>query len=156
MKLQGKIALVTGAGSDIGQAVTLLFTREGARVIAVDKSTEWLQKRLRDLAELDRLVEALPLDVTDEAMVKTGGSRRKRIGINRKGIKRLVKLMEAVKGILVVQRTSLLISTRFAWKLPILRFFTQEDGGKRLLIQQGEAFPLVFGRLLRKPLLIPH
>ena len=103
MKLQGKIALVTGAGSDIGQAVTLLFTREGARVIAVDKSTEWLQKRLRDLAELDRLVEALPLDVTDEAMVKTGGSRRKRTGINRKGIKRLVKLMEAVKGMFLGQ-----------------------------------------------------
>src|SRR5262249_33701844 len=64
--------------------------------------------------------------------------------------------MEAVQVILVVQRISLLISTRFAWKLQIIRFFTHENGGKRLPVRQGKAFPLVFGRLLRKTRVTQH
>jgi meso-butanediol dehydrogenase / (S,S)-butanediol dehydrogenase / diacetyl reductase len=38
MKLAGKIALVTGAGSGIGQAIAVLFAAEGARVGVADFS----------------------------------------------------------------------------------------------------------------------
>ena len=34
--LDGKIALVTGGGSGIGQATALVFAREGAKVVVAD------------------------------------------------------------------------------------------------------------------------
>src|SRR3954471_4720101 len=37
-RLEGKSVIITGAGSGIGRAASLLFSKEGARLIAVDRS----------------------------------------------------------------------------------------------------------------------
>ena len=38
MKIENKVALITGAASGIGRAASLLFAREGARLVCVDKA----------------------------------------------------------------------------------------------------------------------
>jgi NAD(P)-dependent dehydrogenase (short-subunit alcohol dehydrogenase family) len=37
-KLDGKVAVITGAGSGMGQAAAILFAQEGARVVCADRS----------------------------------------------------------------------------------------------------------------------
>ena len=59
MQLKGKVALITGAGSGIGEATTLLFAEEGARVAALGRSED---KLLTIVAAVRRSGgEAMPL-----------------------------------------------------------------------------------------------
>lgn len=50
MKLQGKVAIVTGAGSGIGREVARLFIQEGANVIATDIRPEGLETLAQEIA----------------------------------------------------------------------------------------------------------
>ncbi len=49
-RLEGKRAIVTGAGSGIGRASALLFAREGAAVLAVDETCDAVEQTAAQIA----------------------------------------------------------------------------------------------------------
>ncbi|MGG1879187.1 SDR family NAD(P)-dependent oxidoreductase [Paenibacillus cisolokensis] len=68
-RLNGKVAVITGAGSGIGRAAALLMAEHGAKVLLIDKETEGIQK-VRSLIE-EAGGEALTgqCDISDGAAV---------------------------------------------------------------------------------------
>ena len=66
-RLEGKRAIVTGAGSGIGRATALLFAQEGARVLAVDRDAGPVEETAA-LAQGE--VIAMAADAGDEAQVR--------------------------------------------------------------------------------------
>ena len=73
MRLQDKTALITGAGSGIGRAAALLFAREGANVVAVDRNGETAEETVEMVVEASGQATAFEADVSRaddcEAMV---------------------------------------------------------------------------------------
>jgi NAD(P)-dependent dehydrogenase (short-subunit alcohol dehydrogenase family) len=64
-RLEGKVAIVTGAGSGIGEATARLMAREGAAVVVADIDAA---EAARVAGQLDRAVAA-EVDVSDETSV---------------------------------------------------------------------------------------
>ncbi|MBI5636739.1 MAG: SDR family oxidoreductase [Nitrospinae bacterium] len=67
--LDGKTALVTGAGRGIGRAVALLLAKEGARVIVCARSENELNETARLIADAGGEAETVECDMADEKAV---------------------------------------------------------------------------------------
>jgi 3-oxoacyl-[acyl-carrier protein] reductase len=69
-KLTGKVAVVTGAASGIGQGIAAAFAREGADVAVVDVAPrEQAEKTLNQIRDRGREALFVRCDVSDEAAV---------------------------------------------------------------------------------------
>ena len=66
MKLEGKTALVTGAGRGIGREIALAFAREGASLGVNDLTEDGLAETVGDVEGMGREALALPADVSFE------------------------------------------------------------------------------------------
>jgi 3-oxoacyl-[acyl-carrier protein] reductase len=64
MRLEGRVAVVTGAGSGIGRATALLFAREGARVGVVDVRDEAAKETVREIEAAGGDALAIRADVS--------------------------------------------------------------------------------------------
>lgn len=105
MRLAGKVVVVTGAGSGLGQALALELLRRGARVAAVDLRSEGLQETMAKAGSLGEGLSLHPLDITDKEKVAALPEEVERVHgqvdglINNAGIiqpfKRLLDLDEA-------------------------------------------------------------
>ena len=67
MRLAGKVALVTGAGSGIGRATALLFAREGAEVLVVDVNTAAGKETVEQIAAAGGRAALAHADVSKSA-----------------------------------------------------------------------------------------
>ena len=70
MKLKDKVALVTGAGSGLGQAIALAFAREGARLVVNDVVIERAASTVAEIEALGMQALAIAADVSDSQQVR--------------------------------------------------------------------------------------
>lgn len=69
---QGKVAIVTGAGSGIGEATAVELARGGARLALFGRRVEFVEKVCKECLQFTDQAIALSVDVSDEAAVKNG------------------------------------------------------------------------------------
>jgi len=144
--VEGKVALVTGAGSGIGRASALAFAREGARVVVSDRDAEAGQATARAVGEAGGEACCVPADVTREeeveALVAAAVERFGRLDCahNNAGVSGPMGAVHDLaragwEATLAVNLTG----TFLCLKHEIARMQTQEDGGAVVNTASGAA-----------------
>jgi NAD(P)-dependent dehydrogenase (short-subunit alcohol dehydrogenase family) len=116
-RFEGKIAIVTGGGSGIGQATVWKLAAAGAKVIAADISEAGLHTTIA-APEANGRVTALPCDVTSEqdvermiaAAVRAGGLD---MAVNAAGVDQLTQPFETAE--LAEYERVMAINSRGVW-----------------------------------------
>jgi 3-hydroxybutyrate dehydrogenase len=75
MRLQDKVAVVTGAASGIGKEIARTFVREGAKVVIADLDPAAADAAAAELGEPGKTTLGVAMNVTDEAQVDAGIDR---------------------------------------------------------------------------------
>jgi NAD(P)-dependent dehydrogenase (short-subunit alcohol dehydrogenase family) len=71
VKLNRKVAIITGAAAGIGEASARLFAKEGARLVLVDLQEEALGKLAEELEKVSTIVLDVAGDVADSAVCRS-------------------------------------------------------------------------------------
>ena len=74
-RLEGKVCIITGAGSGIGQASARLFAREGAKVVVADIDLDAARATVEEIGVSGGQSVAEQVDVTDQAQAEALAGR---------------------------------------------------------------------------------
>lgn len=69
MRLKDKVAIVTGASSDIGLEISKKFVAEGANVVLLGRDMIKLEKARKTIKDYSSRTVAIPCDITNESQV---------------------------------------------------------------------------------------
>ena len=92
LELKGKVALITGGGSGIGEACAHSLSKQGAFVAVVDQHIEEAKRVVTELKNLGRQAIAISADVSDDSEVSRAVSETLRefgslnIAVNNAGV----------------------------------------------------------------------
>src|SRR5690606_32162423 len=92
MELEGKVALITGAGSGIGESTALLFAKEGAKVVLSDINEEEGNRVLEEIKKNNgngvfiKADTSKPMDSQKSVEMAVGKFGRLDIAVNNAGI----------------------------------------------------------------------
>lgn len=70
-KLENKVAIVTGGGSGIGRAISLLFARQGAKVYILELNEEAGHEVLNEIKNVGGTANVIACNVADQTAVKS-------------------------------------------------------------------------------------
>lgn len=146
-ELAGKVALITGAASGIGLAITRRFVKEQALVAMVDFNVGKLNQARDELLQMDSTAQILtvPCDITNEANVVSAVQTiadhfgRLNIAVNNAGVSVSVPseecTLEQWNWVMNVNCTGSFLISREAIKV----FKRQPDGGALVFINSDNA-----------------
>ena len=104
MRLQDKVAIVTGGGSGIGRGISLRLAEEGARVMVADLDQTAAEHVAQEIASVDSSAAAVQVDVRKQdsvqrmvdATVKTFGGID--ILVNNAGVGKIIPFFETTEA----------------------------------------------------------
>ena len=73
--LQGRTAVITGAGGGIGRAIAIALTEVGVNTVVLDRTQELVDATLEVMSELGLAAKGFACDVTDESAVNAAAER---------------------------------------------------------------------------------
>jgi len=70
MRLEGKVAIVTGGGRGIGRGIAKVFAKEGAKVVIASRTVEQLDRTLKEIESMGGIASSIVTDVSQSSDVK--------------------------------------------------------------------------------------
>lgn len=155
MKLDGKVAIITGSGSGMGRAIALAYAREGARVVVADLDSDAAEGVAAELTSAGNEAIAIQTDVRDQTQAQQmidvavqhfGGID---ILVNSAGVARIIPFLETTDDdwdfMFDVNCKGLLWCSQAAAR----QMIAQERGGKIINLasqagRRGEALVLAY------------
>jgi 3-hydroxybutyrate dehydrogenase len=135
MRLQDKVAIVTGAASGIGKEIALTFAREGAKVVIADLNQQGADATAQELDSTGKRAIGIGMDVSNEDQVETGMAKiistfgQIDILISNAGIQTIAPLDQLEfakwKQLLAIQLDGAFLTTRAALR----QMYKQGKGG---------------------------
>ncbi len=136
--LEGKVALITGAGSGVGRAMANLFANNGAKVIVVDVVPERVKEVVEEIGNkrATGMVKDLSSKTEPEKMIDDALSSERRIDIlcNNAGIMDGVKPVAEVDDGLWERVININLNAPFRASRRVIPAMLKQDGGKGVII----------------------